>query len=345
MDKQERAHRPTMSRPPSSSGDTSPPHRNQTALRQALPSLHLPNRHTHHHLSSHGRQKRHADKNPVAHAALHTPTAVPARLAEKIAPNSRSSSKTGREAQAEDAEAATSELPSRQIRPVDVAKERHRRVRRDEELRSTVNGLTDMATSSTRKIDLLFLGIMEKVSTLRNTIGKLQELSEQSSKAQHDFEEEAGETEKDYAAQIETFRAFETQKGQVEMLRNRVQHSVEKSEQLNERLKKARDRVALWERREDEWQANTTKKLRIGWACFGTLVGLILVILLVRAIYLRTGYAAINARLPELNTSDIDGLWQKLQIARPAKPLQLTRHAGSEDYTRNDQRLRRLDEL
>lgn len=340
--------RPKLPRSHSATAATSsPPQRNQTALRQALPSLHLHTRNHHHH----DRNKRHGDKISVAHTAVHAPSAVPAVLADKLA-SSRTSSKTDREAQQllpEKSKIANTALEpirslERSVQPVEVAKERHRRVRREEELRSTLNSLTDLASTSTRRVDMLLLSIMEKVATLRSTIQKLQQLSTESTTKHREFQTEADQIAMHFARQVDTFKGFELRQQQVEFLRGRIQDSIEKSDKLQGRLKAARDRVALWEKREDEWQARTTMKLRIGWTCGGVSIALIMVILVLKAMYLRTG-GSTTVKEHNVHALDRDTLWKELHIARPQGNLEWLPENDTYELMREDSGLGALDDL
>ena len=340
-----RLSRPILSRSHSATTTTTSPPRSQPALHQALPNLHL---HTRNH-NHHDRQKRYGEKITVAHAALNAPSVVPSVIADKLT-SSRPGSKTGRDTQAshqkfqaEENNVVTMKISQRSIRPVDIAKERHRRVRREEELRSTLNELTELASASTRRVDRLYMNIMEKVATLRRTIHKLQQLATETSNVHKEFEEDAQAIAGDFEGQVEAFKGFEEQQQQVESLRGRIQTSIEKSEALQERLKAARDRVASWEKREDEWQARTSMKLRIGWTCVGVLIGLIVTILILKAIYLRTK-SAIVVMEPSVSAPDLEHLWEALKIERPRTPIEWV---PREDITTqpNDTKLREFDEL
>ena len=271
-------------------------------------------------------------------------------LADKLGPN-RSSARVGREAantvqnqdRASERGAAPIRLPEKSIKPVEVAKERHRRVRREEELRSTLTGLTELASDSTRRVDMLFLGITEKVASLRSTIQELQALSTETARLQGEFERKIGDAAKEYAPQVDAFKGFEGQQEQVKTLRNRIKTSVERSEKLQERLRGSRDRIAMWEKREDEWQANTSMKLKIGWACFGVLMAVIMVLLVIKAVWLRTRPLPITRSQP--NTSDTETLWKQLHIRRPLTPASWLVNDSTAPLLPQHNPLRILDEL
>ena len=342
-------HRPRPSRTSSNVDKSSalpPSQRNPTALRQALPTLHLPTRHHHHHQHPE-KHRRHAEKYPLAHAAVHSPANVPSALVEKFT-SSRTNLKVGPTSlqsttRVDETGAAPIQLPPRPVQPLDVAKERHRRVRREEELRSTLDCLSSLASDSTRRVDLLFMSIKEKLATFQSTIQRMQELSVETNKMRVDFEGEAKQVEMTYERQVETFHGFDQQKQHAESLRERIEKSIEKSEGLQERLQAARNKVSEWEKREDEWQARTSMKLRICWACFGAILGLVVVGLVVHAILTRTRTPRIAVPTPK-NTPSLQSLWEELHIARPS--IRPRSWAATSDITLpNDTRLQVLDEL
>ena len=329
--------RPKTARSHSNTENMSAPHRSQTALRQALPNLHL---HPRHH--NNDKHKRHAERHPIAHAAVQVPVNVTSALAEKFG-SSRNTSTTAftprnSNPKVDEKQAAPLKAPPQLAKPIDVAKQRHRRVRRDDELRVTLDSLTDLASNNTRKVDMLIIGLKEKVGTLQSTIQKLQELATESARMRKEFEHEATDIETEYSGQVEGFKGFNEQRHAVETLRGRIENSVNRSQRLQDRLKMARDRVAEWEKREDEWQAKTSLKLKIGWVCFGVLVVFLLLGLLIHALYVRTSTPPIVAKAL-VNTTDLEWLWK-----RPSGGL---RTANNVTYitTGIDVRLRLLDEL
>ncbi|KAL9090784.1 MAG: hypothetical protein Q9159_001840 [Coniocarpon cinnabarinum] len=313
-----------------------------SALRHALPTLHLPSRH--HHPSE--KNKRHAERHPVSHAAVHSPTNVPNAIAEKFSssrPNLRPS-QTPHEStfQVNEKGTSLSRISTNQSRPIDVAKERHRRVRREEELQSTLNSLSDLASSNTRRVDLLWMGLLEKISTLQNTIKRMQELSDETDHMREGYEKEASQVEDEYERQIDAFKGFEEQQHQAESLRSRIEASMQRSGSLQERLRAAREHVSRWERREDEWQAKTALKLRIGWACFGALVVLILLGFIIHALFFKASPEILTER--PLHAMNVDALWNELSIARPSgRAWQWS--VDSSSVSMDESRLKILDDL
>ena len=162
-----------------------------------------------------------------------------------------------------EAEAAPVKMPRRPVKPADVARERQRRLRRDEELQSSLNGLADLAYDSNARLDDLFYGILEKVASLRSTIAKLQELSAASKKLHEEFESDTAGFEADFKGQIAAFGDFSAQGKTMGELEERIQSGMKRAQALSDRLEAARERVELWEKRENEWQARTSSTLNM----------------------------------------------------------------------------------
>jgi hypothetical protein len=72
--------------------------------------------------------------------------------------------------------------------------------------------------------------------------------------------------ERDLGSQIDVFKGgFESEQKTIEGLEVRIRNQRVKAAKLGERLQEVRRRVKGWERTEGEWQAKTTRRLRILW--------------------------------------------------------------------------------
>lgn len=94
-----------------------------------------------------------------------------------------------------------------------------------------------------------------------------------------EFQDEVAELEHDIDRQLEGFHDFVGQQRRTEALQGRMQRKREKLNDLEKRLGAVRDRVADWERREGEWQAKITRRLRILWGAIAMLVLLVAALL------------------------------------------------------------------
>lgn len=128
------------------------------------------------------------------------------------------------------------------------------------ELRSSLNELSELAHASTRRLDNIYYNLLEKVGTIRATIGSLQELAEASRKLHSNFQEEVGGLETDIQSQIDAYGSFKEQQSRVEDMEARVRAARSRAEALSGRLETARTRVETWAHREKEWQEKTSSK-------------------------------------------------------------------------------------
>lgn len=252
-----RRHRPTLSRG------------NSATIGNPVKKLHLNNlRHRH---DEHGLNMQTLEHNPkeVVREVGHV-------LANKDPHSSTEPSLKGSSNAAPEFEKA------KPAKPEDVARTKLERELREQELRSSLQSLQRDAFDSTREVDALYTGLLGKVAEIHSGLRSLKELSEASEKLHESFQSDVKDMEADIDRQISGFGAFEEQQRSVDELEQRVTEKVMAAKDLSERLEAARERVELWERRENEWQAKTSLRLKIGWSLFVVFVLLLVTLLVVQ---------------------------------------------------------------
>lgn len=147
------------------------------------------------------------------------------------------------------------------------------------ELRTSLQTLSTLSTTTTRRLDTTYYNLLQTMGTLVSTISSLQELFHSTVRLQEEFQDEADELEQDIDRQLEGFHDFEGQQSRIEALQGRMQRKRKMLEELELRLGAVRSRVADWERREVEWQAKITRRLRILWSATTVLVLLVAALL------------------------------------------------------------------
>ncbi|TKA70348.1 hypothetical protein B0A49_09794 [Cryomyces minteri] len=279
--------------PPTSSPTKTPVlRRSQTALPSLIPSrdraptspqqqsskrshLHLHHHHRHHH--NHGRNGTQSAVQP------HAPTTFgdvlnPGNRAERRDRNQRKTPESSRRESLApvDEHAATRAWKSdkKPVKSADVTREQARGEARDSELRTSLHTLSELSHTVTRRLDDTYYAILERVSILQSTISALYDLSVATKNLHATFRSDAQELETEVTEQIDAFGGFEQQGQNVKGLDERLKASREKARALSSRLEDARHRVELWEKREGEWQARTSRRLRVMWAIVGGLVAL-----------------------------------------------------------------------
>jgi hypothetical protein len=76
--------------------------------------------------------------------------------------------------------------------------------------------------------------------------------------------------EHDIRRQLKEFRGFDPQVRKIDALEKRMNTGRDKVQALGDRLDAVRKEIDGWERREGEWQARVSRRLRILWAVMGT---------------------------------------------------------------------------
>lgn len=148
------------------------------------------------------------------------------------------------------------------------------------ELRKSIQSLTTLSTTATRRLDITYYNLLQTLSTLVSTISSLQELSSSTTHLQQDFQSEANVLQQDIEGQINAFHGFDTQQTKIERLQGLMQQRRTKVEELGKRLEDVKRRVEKWERREGDWQAMVSRRLKLLWGGIAAVV-LVVVILLV----------------------------------------------------------------
>ncbi|KAL1965307.1 hypothetical protein VTN77DRAFT_5909 [Rasamsonia byssochlamydoides] len=159
----------------------------------------------------------------------------------------------------------------------DLEKERQKREKGEEALRATLSSIGTLVTDITRRLDHTYYNLLERFSTLHEIIDSFQELADSSSALYDDFQRETRNMDHEYRKQLEEFQGFEPQIRKIEALEKRMSAGREKVEALGKRLNAVREEIDGWERREGEWQARVSRRLRITWAVMGTAIVVLII--------------------------------------------------------------------
>lgn len=146
----------------------------------------------------------------------------------------------------------------------------------DRILRSKLAGIGTLATDITRRLDYTYYNLLERISTLHSTIHTFQELVDSSATLHENFQRDNSALESDIHKQLADFAKFEPQRQRIDELERRMKAGRSKMENLGERLDKVRREIEGWERREGEWQARVTQRLRV---LGGFVAGLVLMVI------------------------------------------------------------------
>lgn len=122
-----------------------------------------------------------------------------------------------------------------------------------------MQSLSDQSIRTSRRLDDTYYSILEKVSTLHQTIGTLQELSGLTKELHTNFEADSQDLLDDVKGQYENSDNFDAQHKQVTVLEKRVRAGKEKADALTARLAEAKERVDKRATSEAEWETSTNR--------------------------------------------------------------------------------------
>ncbi|KAF2662727.1 hypothetical protein K491DRAFT_685898 [Lophiostoma macrostomum CBS 122681] len=254
------------------------PSRVSTEPQSASKKSHLHGLHHHHHKHHRARNAKDAVQSAVQ---LHPPTSFGDLLKQASRSKETSPSHSRRESVVKgNKDEEVNAAPPKPVRPVEVERERARVKLRENELRSSLQSLSDRSLKTSRRLDDTYYSILEKVSVLRQTIGSLQELSGLTKELHENFQTDTTELVEEIQGQFEGFNDFQSQEEQVRELEDRVKAGKEKADALTARLATARERVAARARADAEWEATTSRRLRMLWAVLGTVTALVFIAIL-----------------------------------------------------------------
>ncbi|CRG89899.1 hypothetical protein PISL3812_06938 [Talaromyces islandicus] len=159
----------------------------------------------------------------------------------------------------------------------DLDEVKRRREKGEESLRTKLSSVGSLAADITRRLDYTYYNLLERVSTLYSTIRAFQDLVDSSSTLQDDFERDNANLEQDFRRQLGEFKQFCPQIDRIDVLEKRMSAGRNKMEALGKRLDSVRQEIEGWERRENEWQARVSRRLRIFWAIIITATVLVVI--------------------------------------------------------------------
>ena len=129
----------------------------------------------------------------------------------------------------------------------------------DRELRTAVQSLSEQSLKTSRRLDDTYYTLLEKVSSLRQTIASLQDLCNLTKELHETFESDTKGLVEETQSQFEGFNNFEAQQGQVSALEERIRVGKEQADTLMARLADARNRVESRAKLETEREATISR--------------------------------------------------------------------------------------
>jgi hypothetical protein len=219
------------------------------------------------------------------------------------------------------------------------------------ELRNALSSLNTLSSHVTRRLDITYYSVLEKLGVLQNTIASLTELAQMTRLLNEEFGTESEKVVKDIRVSLDGFHGFTTQQRQIEELSERVKAGRDKVNTLRTRVDLVRDRVEGWERAEGEWQDRTRKRMRVLWILMSVAAAVFVALSIFR--YTPVGSPGLEI-LTRLNVSDIVGSVPEPEPRKETWTLKKTVMNALENMSscdmgeeplEEDPRLRLFDEL
>jgi len=136
----------------------------------------------------------------------------------------------------------------------------------DRNLKRSLAELNGFSTNMTKRLDDTYYAVLEKMSTLQNTVTALKDLAESSREICDGFDKDSRELADDIVGQLVAVGQFDEQQTRIAGLQNRISEGRAKVQTLTGRVDVIRERIESWERADKAWQERTRKRLKIIWS-------------------------------------------------------------------------------
>lgn len=118
----------------------------------------------------------------------------------------------------------------------------------------------------TKQLDATYYVVLEKMSTLQNTITAMKGLAETLRDMCDGFDSESRALESDTVGKLEAMGRFEEQQARICSLQDRVRQGRARIQTLTDRVDVVKERIEGWERADRDWREKTRKRLKIFWS-------------------------------------------------------------------------------
>lgn len=176
-------------------------------------------------------------------------------------------------------------------------------------LKQALADLNTFSTNMTKRLDDTYYSVLEKMSTLQNTVMAMKDLAETSRELCETFDKDSRDLESDITGQLTAVGHFDDQQTRISGLQSRIHEGRAKIQSLTGRVDVVRERIESWERADRAWQERTRKRLKIIWSAT-SVVTILIIALAVAVNYTSTGLGGIDgdsseaASLGSLNMSN-----------------------------------------
>ncbi|PFH57552.1 hypothetical protein XA68_14872 [Ophiocordyceps unilateralis] len=258
-------------------------------IRRSLSGLAVParlHRHQPRHPASHGRLQGNDRAEPRAELMRHSVDLLRPDAAAVSPDHSRRASWSQPRGDAAEADAA--------VWRENLRLEREKASVRQDILKRSLADLSAFSTSITKQLDDTYYAVLEKTSTLQNTVASVNGLAETLRGTCDSFDEDSRALESDTLRQVIAMGHFEAQEAKISGLQSRILQGRTRIQKVTDRVDTVRRRIEGWERADEAWREKTRKRLKIMWSVT-SVVTILFVALVVGAHYMTRGLGDIGA--------------------------------------------------
>ncbi|EQK98387.1 hypothetical protein OCS_05900 [Ophiocordyceps sinensis CO18] len=128
-------------------------------------------------------------------------------------------------------------------------------------LKQSLGHLATFSTDTSNQLDLTYYAVLEKMSTLQNTVTAMKGLAEGLRDLCDGFDNDSRALESDTVSQLAALGRFEEHESKISSLQDRVRQGRARMQSLTDRVDVVRERIEGWERADRDWQGKTRKRL------------------------------------------------------------------------------------
>lgn len=151
-------------------------------------------------------------------------------------------------------------------------------------LKHSLAGLSTFSATTTRRLDVAYSSVLERLGILQGTVVALKELADISQDMNRSFAKESEELVRDVQSHLNSFGELDDQQKRIEILQGRIHDGRERIQSLSQRVDVVRHRIENWERADRDWQEKTRKRLKIMWLITSAIL-FVMILLLVSVQY------------------------------------------------------------
>ncbi|KAG6028478.1 hypothetical protein E4U41_000660 [Claviceps citrina] len=137
---------------------------------------------------------------------------------------------------------------------------------RTDGLKQSLMDLNSFSATMTKRLDDTYYSVLERMSSLQNTVTALRDLAQSSHDLCETFDKDARDLESDIIRQLSAAGQFEERQRRIAALQKRIYEARDRIAGLASRVDVVQSSVERWEQADKRWQERTRKRLKIIWS-------------------------------------------------------------------------------